>query len=76
LHLKDWDHRLLEALWAYITTWRTTTGCTPYELVYGKRVLLPIEIDIKTLRTKIQLELDLAKSQKQRLLQINKLDEL
>jgi transposase InsO family protein len=43
LHLKDWADRLPEALWAYQTTWRTTTGCTPYELVYGKRVLFPIE---------------------------------
>jgi hypothetical protein len=58
------------------TTWRTTTGCTPYELVYGKRVLFPIETKIQTLRTIVQLGMDLTEAQKQRLLQINELDEL
>jgi IS30 family transposase len=43
LHHKDWADRLLEALWAYWTTWRNTTGHTPYELVFGKQILLPIE---------------------------------
>ena len=36
LHHKDWADRLPEALWAYRTTWRNTTGYTPYQLVYGK----------------------------------------
>ena len=40
---KDWADRLLEALWAYRIIWRNTTRHTPYELVYGKQVLLPIE---------------------------------
>eukprot|EP00253_Pinus_taeda_P013909 PITA_13909 len=35
---KDWSQRLLEALWAYKTTWRNTTEFSPYELVYGKSV--------------------------------------
>jgi hypothetical protein len=43
LHFKYWTDRLPEALWAYRMIYRTTTGCTPYELVYGKRVLFPIE---------------------------------
>ena len=38
---KDWSHRLPEALWAYITTWRNTTRFSPYELVYGKSVVFP-----------------------------------
>ena len=43
---KVWVERLVEATWAYNTTWKTTTGFTPYELVYGKKALLSIEIDI------------------------------
>eukprot|EP00253_Pinus_taeda_P018929 PITA_18929 len=43
LHRKDWVEKLLEVLWAYKTTWRNTIGHTPYELVYGKQILLPIE---------------------------------
>ena len=50
LYHKDWADRLPEALWAYRITWRNTTGHTPYELVYGKQVLLPIEFQIKTFR--------------------------
>ena len=46
----DWADRLSEALWAYMTTWRNTTGYSPYELVYGKQILLPIEFQIKTFR--------------------------
>jgi transposase InsO family protein len=43
LHHRDWADRLPEALWAYRITWRNTTGHTPYEMVYRKQVLLPIE---------------------------------
>eukprot|EP00253_Pinus_taeda_P034685 PITA_34685 len=50
LHRRDWAERLHEALLAYRTTWRNTTGNTPYELVYGKEVLLPIEFQVKTFK--------------------------
>lgn len=40
---KDWEDRLVEAIYAYNTPWKTTTGFTPYELVYGKNSLLSIE---------------------------------
>jgi len=46
LHVKDWADKLPKDLLAYRTTWRTTTSCTQYELVYGKTVLLPIEIEM------------------------------
>ena len=39
---KDWANRLAEATWAYNITWKTTTGFTPYELVYWKKALLSI----------------------------------
>ena len=42
LHQKDWSSRLLEVVWAYRTTWKTTTGFTPFELLYGKVAMLPI----------------------------------
>ena len=43
-------------------------GYTPYELVYGKQVLLPIEFQLKTFRMAAQLGLDLSEAQKQRVL--------
>jgi len=56
---KDWADRLVEATWAYNTTWKTTIGFTPYELVYGKKDLLSIEFEFNTLRMAAQLDLDL-----------------
>eukprot|EP00253_Pinus_taeda_P029787 PITA_29787 len=47
---KDWADHVVEATWAYNTTWKTTTSFTPYELVYGKRALLSIEFEYNTLR--------------------------
>ena len=76
LHHKDWADRLLEALWAYMITWRNTIGHTPYELVYRKQALLPIEFQVKTFRMTTQLGMDLDEAQKKRILQINELDEI
>eukprot|EP00253_Pinus_taeda_P018173 PITA_18173 len=73
--IKDWADRLVEATWAYNTTWKTTTGFTPYELVYGKKALLSIEFKYNTLRVVAQVDLDLTHAQCERLLQLNGLDE-
>ena len=72
---KDWADHLVEATWAYNTTWKTTTGFTPYELVYGKKALFSIEFEYNTLRMAAQLDLDLSHAQQERLLQLNGLDE-
>lgn len=56
---RDWFQRLPEALWAYRTTWRNTTGFSPYELVYGKSVVFLVEFEIKTLKTALAVNLDL-----------------
>eukprot|EP00253_Pinus_taeda_P030398 PITA_30398 len=76
LHRRDWAERLPEALWAYITTWRNTTGHSPYELVYGKEFLFSIEFQVKTFKMEIQLRMDLSKAQKHRMEQLNELDEI
>jgi hypothetical protein len=72
---KDWSYRLPEALWAYRTTWRNTTGFSPYELVYGKSVVFPVEFEMKTLRTALAVNLDLTDAQTARLQQLNELEE-
>lgn len=59
LHHKDWVKKLPEALWAYWITWRNVIGHTPYELVYGKQVLLPTKFQVKTFRTATQLGMNL-----------------
>jgi len=57
-------------------TWRNIIGHTPYELVYGKQVIFPIEFQIKIFRIAAQLGMDLEEAQKQRVLQLNELDEI
>ena len=72
---KYWVEGVVEAPWANNTTQKTTTGFTPYDLVYGKKVLLSIEFEYNTLRMEAKLDLDVTKSQQERLLQLNGLDE-
>ena len=63
---KDWVDRLVEATWAYNTTWKTTIGFTPYELVYGKKAPMSIEFEYNTLKMVAPLDLDLSSAQKER----------
>ena len=75
-HHRDWAQKLPEALWAYRTTWWNTTGFSPFELVYGKSPLFPIEFEISMLRTALEVGLDLSNTQKHRLAHLNELDEI
>ncbi|MCO5560545.1 hypothetical protein L7F22_014160 [Adiantum nelumboides] len=47
---KDWDKHLSAALWAYRTSFRTSLGYTPYHLVLGKEAILPIEVQLASLK--------------------------
>ena len=47
---KDWVEKLPFALWGYKTSIHALTGATPYFLVYGNEVVLPIEVEIQSLR--------------------------
>ena len=47
---RDWSEKLPFALWAYHTSFRTSTGATPYSLVYGMEAVLPVEIEMGSLR--------------------------
>ena len=47
---KDWHKYLPFALCAYRTSIHTSTGATPYKLVYGIETVLPTEVEILSLR--------------------------
>ncbi|KAA3455454.1 gag/pol polyprotein [Gossypium australe] len=55
---KDWHEKLPFSLFAYRTSVRTSTGATPFFLVYGMEVVLPIEVEISSLRVLSELKLD------------------
>ncbi|KAL6313268.1 hypothetical protein AAG906_016077 [Vitis piasezkii] len=50
---RDWSEKLPFALWAYWTSFRTSIGATPNSLVYGMEAVLPVEIDMGSLRRKM-----------------------
>ena len=47
---QHWDKHLNAALWAYRTTFKTSLGFSPFHLVYGQEALLPIEVELSSLR--------------------------
>ncbi|GJU50842.1 reverse transcriptase domain-containing protein [Tanacetum coccineum] len=42
---KYWSEKLNDVLWAFRTTYKIPTRCTPFRLVYGKACHLPVEIE-------------------------------
>ena len=76
VHRKDWSDKLLEVFRAYRTTWKNTTSFSPYEMVYGKQILLSIEFQISTYRLATELGMDLNEAQQQRMMHLNELAEV
>jgi len=72
---RDWHDRLGEALWAYRTTYKTLTQSTPFALMYGVEVVLPLELQILSLRVTIQEGLTEDENHKLRLAKLEALDE-
>ena len=55
---KDWHEKLSFALHAYRTADRTSTRATPFSLVYGMEAVLPIEVEIPSLRVLMEAKLE------------------
>ena len=54
---KDWAGKLPFALWGYRTSICASTGATPYSLVYGSEAVLPIEVEIQSLRVLVETKI-------------------
>ena len=54
---RDWSEKLPFALWAYRTSFRTSTEVTPYSLVYGMEAVLPVEIEMGSLRVGLEQQI-------------------
>ena len=72
---RDWSKKLLFALWAYRTSFRTSIGATPYSLVYGMEAILPVEIEMGSLRVALEQQISKVDWAQARLNQHNLLDE-
>ena len=72
---RDWLEKLHFALWDYRTSFRTSTGATPYSLVYGMKVVLPVEIEIGSLRVALEHQISETDWPQSRYDQLSLLDE-
>jgi hypothetical protein len=70
-HKTNWHHMLLSTLWAYR---KTATSFTPFNLVHGIELDIPIDYEIPTLHSALNLLLDTSPLE-QRLLHLNHLNE-
>lgn len=71
----DWHTHVPFALWAYRTSIRTLMGATPFSLVYGTEVVLPLEVQIPSLRISLHDLVSEDHFRQERLAQLELLDE-
>ena len=72
---KDCAKKLPFPLWGYRTSIRASTGATPYSLVYGCEVVLPIEVEIQSLRVLVETKVLEEDWMKERYKQLTLIDE-
>ncbi|XP_059279593.1 uncharacterized protein LOC132033598 [Lycium ferocissimum] len=72
---KYWSLKLDDALWAYMITFKTPIGTSPYRLVFGKAHPLPFEPEHRAYWAIKKLNLDMEVAGEKWLLQLHELDE-
>ncbi len=63
VNICDWDFKIHHVVWVYNTTYKIATWYSPFHLTYGMEALLPIELEVMTLRTTTTMKLPLDESQ-------------
>ncbi|KAF3622941.1 hypothetical protein FXO38_30995 [Capsicum annuum] len=55
---RQWHKKLPFTLLGYHTTIRTSTGATPYLLVHRIEAVIPVKVEIPSLRVIVEVEID------------------
>ena len=74
-HKTDWDRKLQSAVHAYNTSEKTTTGKSPFFLVFGQTALHKIEMEVETHRVMAARQAEREVNSEVRLLAIEDLEE-
>ena len=72
---KDWSKKIDNSLWAYMTTFKTLLGMSPFQLVYGKACHFPMELEHRAYWETRLLNIDSKVAGEKRMLQLSELDE-
>ena len=70
---QTWDRHLNAALWAYRTSFKASLGYTPFQLVYDQEAILPIEVELSSLRVLVKGDDNVKEKLKQWVLDLEKL---
>jgi len=65
-HRKDWADKLVNALWAYMTAFKTPLGMSPYRIAYAEPCHLPMEMEHKAWKAIRKLNYDLIEAGEER----------
>ena len=57
IHRDDWDKKVSVVLWAYRTTCKRLIGHTPFRIVYGQEIVVPIEYILPSLRNVVLMDM-------------------
>lgn len=71
----DWDDKITAVLWAYITTYKISINQTPFKMVYGQEVVVPLHFRQHTVEIAKVFKLDIGEAKHERLFQLQKLEE-
>ena len=59
---KEWSAKLIDALWAYRTAYKTVLGMSLYRVIFEKSCHLPVELEHRALWAIKQLNFKLEES--------------
>ncbi|KAH9308996.1 hypothetical protein KI387_036907, partial [Taxus chinensis] len=71
----DWDYKVSAVLWAYRTTYKRLNKATPFQLVFGAKLVFPVEFMLPSLHIAFTGGLDDAQALEERIDELIKLDE-